>query len=74
MKHLEGNFNFDYGRKTIAMLDYKDNILNIFNSITEACDYLGMSRDSRGKAKISNISPCFKGIRKTAYGYKWKLI
>lgn len=73
MKHLEDNFNFDYGRKTIAMLDYKDNILNIFNSITEACDYLGMSRDSRGKAKSSNISICLKGDRKTAYGYKWKL-
>lgn len=43
-------------------------ILNTFNSISEAYDFLGKT------TKGSHISEVCKGKRKTAYGYKWEFI
>lgn len=74
MMHLENNFGFDYGRRKIEMYSKDDTFLRNFESIAEACDFLGVKRMSNGKAKISNISRCLKDKKNTlsAYGYKWK--
>jgi hypothetical protein len=55
-----------YGRN-VEMYDLNSNYVNTFNTITEACDYLGLSRSAIG----SIVAVC-KGIQKTAYGYTWK--
>lgn len=53
-------------RKTIIQLDKDtEEILRIFPSLQEACDFLG-------KQSSGHISDVCKGKRKTAYGYKWK--
>ena len=59
---------YDAINKTVAMLD-KNNfeILQVFPSITEAYQFLG-------KQHSGHIASVCKGIRQTAYGYKWKYI
>ena len=53
-------------RKIIIQLDKDtEEILRIFPSLQEACDFLG-------KQSSGHISDVCKGKRKTAYGYKWK--
>ena len=49
----------------LAQLDLDDNIVNIFESLSEANEYFGKNRDS------SNIRDVICGRHKTAYGYKW---
>ena len=54
-----------YFTKNILQIDIAtNNILNKFNTFTEACIYLG-------KPYNSDISKCCKGIYKNAHGYKW---
>ena len=48
----------------ILQLDDSGNVLNEFDTITEAYEKLK-------KPLASHISQCCRGIRKTAYGYKW---
>lgn len=43
-----------------------DKIIKKFNSISEAEIFLGKSNTAQHIGKVCN------GIRKTAYGYKWK--
>ena len=41
----------------------------VFNSIREACDWLGIKQNCTG-----NISLCCKGKRGKAYGYSWRYV
>lgn len=51
-------------KKKILQLDINtNNIINTFNSITEAADFM--------KVSISNISSALTGKSKTSCGYKW---
>ena len=54
----------------LTLLHYNkdtDEVLRIFDSLTEAAHYLNKNRHT-------NISACANGKTKTAYGYKWKFI
>ena len=60
--------NIDYKKeeeKRVYQYDLNDNLINYFNSYEEA-------GQSLGKAS-AHISQCARGLRKTAYGYKWIL-
>lgn len=62
-------FNIKENKNKVAQLDINTNeVLNIFNSQSEANLYLNK------KEKDAHIGEACKGIRKTAYGYKWKYI
>lgn len=50
--------------KPIIMMDLEGNILKEFSSLKEAGEFLGKYS--------SNIGEACRGIKKTAYGYKWK--
>lgn len=52
--------------KKIGKYDYNMNLLEIYDSITDAAKKLNKSH--------SHISQCCNDIRKTAYGFKWKFI
>lgn len=55
-------------RKKVQMINKDtDEVLHIFNSLTEAAHYLNKNRHT-------NISACANGKTKTAYGYKWKFV
>lgn len=51
-------------RKKVLQLDYNDNIISKFNSLSDASRVVNIS--------ISCICECCKGKRKTAKGYRWK--
>lgn len=76
MKHLEEEFNFDYGRRKIKMFNKNGEFIREFKSISEACDYIGLKRLKNGKFPSSNIIACLNKNRdrKSAYGYKWEYI
>lgn len=55
-------------RKKVQMINKDtDEVLNIFDSLTDAAHYLNKNRHT-------NISACANGRTKTAYGYKWKFV
>ena len=61
-------FVADETKKPVAQINMKTGeILKVFLSVTEAKAEIG------GKS-ASDISQCCKGIRKSAYGYKWKFL
>ena len=63
-------YNSNYGtamdkvRKKVLQFDLEGNLLNEFNSITDAAIYCGHT--------AGNISSCCHGRLKQAYGYVWK--
>lgn len=58
------------GAKKVQQLDKNtEEILQEYSSITDASKSLG-----KGKSGYTHISRAARGIRKTAYGYKWKII
>jgi hypothetical protein len=57
-KHRDG--------KPIIQLDKNNNIINDFNSISEACIYLNKPK------REGDITAACQGKQKTAFGYKWK--
>lgn len=60
--------HFEFRRKPIYQLDKKENIIEKFNSIRDACLQFGLDIE-----KIeSNIGGCLRNKQKTAYGFKWK--
>lgn len=60
--------------KKIKQIDIKTGeIINIFNSIGDACTYLEKERDGT-YISSSNLSRCCKGRFKTMYGYKWQYV
>ena len=71
MKHLEDNFDFDYGRKIVQMLSENDEVLLEFKSISDAARYCNAPIDNNGKPRTQNITRAIK-TKKYAYGYKWK--
>lgn len=52
--------------KPVAQYDLKGNLLNTYDSITEAAGNVGCS--------LNNIVTCLKGITKTAYNFQWLYI
>jgi len=55
--------------KIICKIDIKtNNIIKKYNTFIEA------SKDINTKNNAGSISCCCKGLRKTAYGFKWKII
>jgi len=74
MKHLEDEFDFDYGRRKVRMFDMQGIFIKEFKSIASACEYIGLKRLKNGKFCGSNISLCLNNDekRKSAYGYKWE--
>lgn len=70
MRHLEVNYNFNYGRKSISMLDNNHNPIREFNSISDASRFLNLPL-LNNKPKISGIVKALKNNTK-AYGYYWK--
>lgn len=55
-------------RKKVQMINKDtDEVLRIFDSLTEAAHFFGKNRHT-------NISACANGKTKTAYGYKWKFV
>ena len=60
--------NIDYKKeedKRVCQYDLNDNLINRFYSYEEAGQFLGKTS--------AHISQCARGLRKTAYGYKWVL-
>lgn len=60
-------FKSKFGVK-VCQLDNDGNVINSFDSISDACRSLGVN-PSRG----SDIKRCIDGKRKSAIGFKWKL-
>lgn len=61
------------GSRAVEMIDVKTNIvIHKFESISEAAKYLGATKRNDIAHKVTVISRAVKGLRKTAYGYKWK--
>lgn len=56
---------YEYHGK-LYQYDLKNNLLNVFNTPSEAAKYIGK------KALGGNINRCIHNKRKTAYGYIWK--
>ena len=53
--------------KPCFQLDNNHNIINEFNSIIDASNYI-----NKGRKGVTSIVRCCKGQRKSAYGYLWK--
>lgn len=59
----------------IQMLSLEGNALQTFNSINQAIQWICKQTDAtHHPGMTSHISDVCKGIRKTAYGYKWKYV
>lgn len=52
--------------KAVIQLDLQGNFINEYDSITQACEAMGVN------AKNPSISYVCKGKQKTAYGYRWR--
>ena len=52
--------------RKIYQYDLRNNLINTYNSCREAA-----AKALGDASKNAHISQCVKGIRKTAYGYKW---
>jgi len=70
-KHCEATKNnvikvrYTTPKKPVLQFDLNNNLLNEFNSITEASDYLGGNKNTP-------ISRCCKNVYKQSLGYIWK--
>lgn len=62
--------DYDYNKIIkIAMIDKSNhNIIKVFNSISDAEEYISGNRRGRG------VRSCLTGVYKTAYGYKWRYL
>lgn len=68
------SYNINYGSrnnkhsqklsKPVVQIDFDGNIVNKWKSMTEAEKTLGFNK--------RNISNCCRGVRQTAYGYRWR--
>lgn len=69
LKQVDTKIKNMHGKEKLQQLD-KDTgeILNEFNSVKEALIFLGKDSSNSGIYKVC------KGIRNTAYGYKWRFI
>ena len=68
---LYGGLNHS-SKKVVRIDKYTDEILQTYNSIKEACDWV--KENIRNNAQASNISRVCHGRQKTAFGFKWKII
>lgn len=75
-KQLFKNIQRDSGRMTsVAMLDKNTkDVIMVFECCMDAQRWLNENTTFKGKNKVSKILECCKGIRKSAFGYKWKYI
>lgn len=56
-----------YTWKAVVQKDINDNVINIYQSITEACKVMH-------KNNKTMLSRCLNGKIKTAYGFKWEFL
>ena len=68
LAYYEDNTTKSIGRKINKLDKNTNNILATYNSIADASRSLGYNK------QLGNITNCCKGLRKTAYGYKWKYV
>lgn len=63
-------------RKSVCQLDQENNIIRIFNSLSEACDTLRQEGLTNCKTNTggAHISEVCRGKRKTFAGFKWKFL
>lgn len=61
----------DLLKKSIDQLDLDGNLLRTFDGIIDADNWLNKNGYSKGKA-TGSIGYCLKGLRKSAYGFKWR--
>lgn len=65
-KYIKANVHIikgEYKAKRIKQIDLDTNTINIFDSITDAANYMNVS--------ISSISGALTGKCKSSCGYKW---
>lgn len=61
-------YNVGYSNnKKVAQFDLSGNLVRVFNSVNDACDFFN-------KPKNSSIPKAARGELKTAYGYAWRYI
>ena len=73
MKHLEDNYDFNFGRITIDMYDLDFNYIKTYSSIAEAGLDNGAKLNALGKPNIGNIRRSLKSNGNlTAYGHRFK--
>ena len=64
LQEIIKNINTNPLKKSVVQLDLNNNMIKIWNSITEAKDSLGISG-------TTSICACLKNKRKTCKGFKW---
>lgn len=61
-------------KKAVVMLDNNFNILDVFDSATQAGEYIRRNKLSKAKFPSNSISDVCRGIQKSAYGFYWRYI
>lgn len=70
-KHAINNKALDIKKPVKQIHLENNNVLNIFDSCTEAANHINNNNVASVK---SGISKAVRGIYKTAFGYKWELV
>ena len=55
-------------RKKVAQYSDNDKLVKIWDSADEATEYYG------GAKNTTNIQACCRGVKKSAFGFKWKYV
>lgn len=75
MRHLDENYDFNFGRKSIDMYDLDYNFIKRYKSISDAGRDNGARLDKKGKPHSGNILRSLKTDgRLTAYGHRFKYV
>lgn len=66
---------YDTNKKKVKQIDITtNNILKIWDSISDISKYLSTKNNSSEKAIKSNISQCIRNLRNSCQGYKWEYL
>lgn len=72
-KKKKKHTKYDTNKKSIIQLNINsNNIIKIWNSLSEASQYLSNKNNCSIKAIKSNISQCIRGKRNSCQGFKWQ--
>lgn len=64
---------YDTNKKKVVQVDMKtNNIIKVWNNISEAANYISNENNCSEKSLKSNISQCIRGKRNSCYGFKWE--
>lgn len=67
---MQGNAEYSLAKKVQQIDMETNNTINIYDSITKACEDLNITREGQN----CGIIRCCKGTQHKAYGYKWKYL